>query len=226
MLRRKKIQKPLNEELLSEELKRHFRILEYTFYTPQQESVLDEADDENQDPENQGGEDNQDNQIDLPDEPAAEPTPEPTPEPAPEPVVEPAEDEVEVDISDIIKGGQEAKESIDKISSKMDIMMKKYAEINHRLASINSLEQKIEGLEHEIEKRNPTEEEKLELRSVDSAPFNLKLSDYWADKEGIYDVMNKDDNNKQYVITQKDVDDDYNEQKVKNSLTDFEDEEI
>lgn len=219
MLRRKKIQKPLNEELLNEELKRHFTILEYTFYTPEQQSVIDEADDEDQD--NQDSEGNQDNEIDLPnEEPAQEPVVEPTP------VAEPVEDEVEVDISDIIKGGQEAKESIDKISSKIDIMMKKYAEINHRLASINSLEQKIEGLEHEIEKRNPTEEEKLELRSVDSAPFNLKLSDYWSDKEGIYDVMNKGDVDKQYVVTQKDVDNDYNEQKVKNSLTDFEDEEI
>jgi len=225
MLRRKKTQKPLNEELLNEELNRHFRILEYTFYTPEEESIIPEADDENQESDNQGGEDNQDNQVDLPDETKQEPTPiEPTPEPAPVDV--PTEDEVEVDISDIIKGGQEAKESIDKISGKIDIMMKKYAEINHRLASINSLEQKIEGLEHEIEKRNPTEEEKLQLRSIDSAPFNLKLSDFWADKEGIYDVMDKGDVDKQYVVTQKDVDDDYNEQKVKNSLTDFEDEEI
>ena len=46
---------------------------------------------------------------------------------------------------------------------------------------------KIEDLEKEIEKRNPTPVEKLEMMSLDSFPYSVKLTDYWADKEG-YDV--------------------------------------
>ena len=72
-------------------------------------------------------------------------------------------------------------------------------------------------MEKEIIKRNPTPVEKLEMRSLSSAPFNQKLTDYWADKEGAYDVMNKKP--KEYVLTKDDVDSTYSDAGVRKTFS-------
>jgi hypothetical protein len=74
---------------------------------------------------------------------------------------------------------------------------------------------KIDQLEKEIEKRNPTPIEKLEMRSMSSFPYNIKLTDYWSDKEG-YDVSEPE--NQEYILTQQDVDDDYSESDIRNTF--------
>ena len=62
----------------------------------------------------------------------------------------------------------------------------------------------------EFEKRNPTQTEKLNLRSLDSYPFNVKPSEYWAEKakEGGYEAYadNSEPTTQEYVITNNDVD--------------------
>ena len=83
---------------------------------------------------------------------------------------------------------------------------------------MTAIGQKIDSLEAEIEKRNPTPQEKLEMRSLDSYPYSVKLSDYWADKEDHYDVMDtKKEEPEEYVLTQQDVDD-YNPQEIEKSF--------
>ena len=71
----------------------------------------------------------------------------------------------------------------------------------------------IEDLKAEFEKRNPTETEKLNLRSQSSFPYSVKPKDYWNNKsqDGNYNVIydngvdpNKED--KEYVLKQKDID--------------------
>ena len=47
---------------------------------------------------------------------------------------------------------------------------------------------------------------------------NLKLTDFWKDQEGIYDVMGTDDEEKEYVLTKDDVDGEYNEVDIKDSF--------
>jgi hypothetical protein len=82
---------------------------------------------------------------------------------------------------------------------------------------------KIDDLENQLEKRIPTPEEKLEMRSLSSYPYNLKLTDFWAEKGGIYDVMGNNEEEsepKEYVLTQKDVDDDYSEASIRDSFVD------
>ena len=74
-----------------------------------------------------------------------------------------------------------------------------------------------EVLEKEIIKRNPTPVEKLEMRSLDSFPFNQKLTDYWAEKEGPYDVMGND-KKKEYVLTKDDIDADFSPTNIKQSF--------
>ena len=82
--------------------------------------------------------------------------------------------------------------------------------INNLLAKVDSNNSEIESLKAEFEKRNPTQTEKLNLRSLDSYPFNVKPNEYWAEKakEGGYEAYsdNEEPTTKEYVITNDDVD--------------------
>ena len=144
-------------------------------------------------------------------------------EPLPEP--EPMEDEVELDVTELVQSSEAAKASADQANQSIDMLMAKFDEMTDSLDRMDAIHTKIDGLEHEIEKRNPTPEEELEMRSLDSFPYNLKLTDYWDEKEGNYDAMNggikKEDskNKEEYVLTQDEVDRDYNKIHVKDSFS-------
>ena len=66
-----------------------------------------------------------------------------------------------------------------------------------------------------------TPEEKLELRSLDSYPFNMKLTDYWeekAAKDKNYKITNGEEMEKEYVLSPDEIDDSYSEEVVKSSF--------
>ena len=91
-----------------------------------------------------------------------------------------------------------------------------------QLQSMEAISDKIESLEGELEKRAPTPEEKIEMRSLDSYPYNLKLTDFQGSQEGKYDIMDKEgeEEPKEYLLTKDDVDYDYSEVDMKTSLDD------
>ena len=144
----------------------------------------------------------------------------------------PAEDEVDVDVTQLVKSGEEVKKSADDANQKTSQLLSKFDELEQKLASMSVLSKKIDTLEKEIVKRNPTPVEKLELRSLDSAPFNVKLKDFWKDVDG-YDT-GEETKKKEYVLTKDDVDSEYLDTSVKNSFSlpndddtnDYEEEEI
>jgi hypothetical protein len=69
---------------------------------------------------------------------------------------------------------------------------------------MDAIMNKLNALENKIEKyREKTPQEKLELRSYDSYPFNQKLSQFFDDKK---DEMEKTGKN-YYVLTPEDVTD-------------------
>jgi hypothetical protein len=74
---------------------------------------------------------------------------------------------------------------------------------------------KIDDLEKEIEKRNPTPVERLEMRSMDSFPYSVKLTDFWKDKEG-YEAT-KIQKKKNLFLRQSDVEN-YDEKDIKASF--------
>ena len=69
---------------------------------------------------------------------------------------------------------------------------------------MDSIVSKLNSLENKIEKyREKTPEEKLELRTYDSYPFNQKLSDFFEDKKEDMEKTGKHD----YVLTSDEVTD-------------------
>jgi hypothetical protein len=152
--------------------------------------------------------------------------------PADPAIEEPADDSVEIDVSQIVKGTEEAKEAAEKAgqeSSKVaQVLMQKLADLENKLGRMDAVTAKIDDLEKEIIKRNPTPVEKLEMRSLSSYPYSQKLTDYWSDKEGAYDVMQKDDKPKEYVLTKDDIDSSYSDSSIRNSFDadEYEEEDI
>lgn len=156
-------------------------------------------------------------------------------EPMEEPIEEPADDSVELDITELVKGtdeatmaAQAATAASDSANEKMGKLMSMVANLEQQLDSMSAISHKIDNLEQELEKRAPTPEEKIEMRSLDSYPYSLKLTDFWSQQKGQYDIMNDKEEEKEYVLTKKDVDSTYSDSMTKDSFDDnpYEEEEI
>jgi len=122
---------------------------------------------------------------------------------------------VEVDVTDIVNKAEETRTEIEGLTSKMEELMGNFSELSDQVSGMDQVIDKIDGLEKEIERRNPTPVEKLEMRSMDSFPYSVKLTDYWDDKEG-YEA-GEENKEEDYVITKKEVDD-YSESEIKQSF--------
>lgn len=232
--------KKFNPELLKEELKR-FKMLEtYDFYHEEKEDVQYEkplllGDLEEAEETNPADEIAKELDVDAPaaEEPAVDAPAEEEPavdapvgdmpepeaeveEPAAE-IEEPSSDEVEIDVTSLVKSSEEAKESAERATQNSEVLLQKLTDLEDRLSKMDAVSSKIEELEKELVKRNPTPVEKLEMRSLDSFPYSQKLSDYWSEKEGPYDVMDKKE--EEYVLTKDDVDQSYSEPQIKKSFS-------
>lgn len=137
-------------------------------------------------------------------------------------------DEVEVDVTQLVKGAEEAKKSAELNTLKTSELLDKFSELERRVAAMDSISTKIDTLEKEIVKRNPTPVEKLEMRSLSSFPYNIKLTDYWKDVDG-YDATGQSQEPEEYVLTQDDVDSGYTDASIKDTFNipdDYEEEDI
>ena len=91
--------------------------------------------------------------------------------------------------------------------------------LESRLGEMDQIMSKLNTLEAKIEKyREKTPQEKLELRTYDSYPFNQKLSDFFDDKKEEMELTGKKD----YVLTSDEVTD-INANDVKKSFQPTED---
>ena len=227
--------KKFNPELLKEEIGKFKLLSEYDFYQEKKEipeykdlilgdEALDEADEAPADlkPEDEdiaadlgvdaGNSDSEESTSDIPEPDTTE-----QPDTAEQPAT-PASDDVEVDVTSLVKGSEEAKRAADMASKNSEMLLQKLTDLESRVASMSQISDKIEGLEKELIKRNPTPVEKMEMRSLSSYPFNQKLTDYWADKGGAYDVMGKE-KPKEYVLTKDDVESTYSDANLRKSFS-------
>ena len=131
-----------------------------------------------------------------------------------DPDVEKIDDEGESEEKDKDSEGSEELDITDLVTAQKDIQSKQddyfdnlfgqLGKLDSRLGEMDAIMNKLNALENKIEKyREKTPQEKLELRSYDSYPFNQKLSQFFDDKT---DEMEKTGKN-EYVLTSDDVTD-------------------
>ena len=146
----------------------------------------------------------------------------------------PAEDEVELDVTELVNSTEEAKMASDMANAKLEDLINGFGTLQQQMASmekihgnIEELGSKVTDLEHDIERRNPTPEEQIEMRSLDSYPYSIKLTDYWSDNEDKLAIPKEevDGKTKEYVLTKQDVDD-YSPNDIKKSFRNFDEEEV
>lgn len=120
------------------------------------------------------------------------------------------EDEEVIDVDDLTKSQEKAEEKIDKMNDKFEKLMQSV----ETLIKLNKEREErdtemINQVKSELEKRIPTPEQKLSMRSTKSAPYGMTPNEYMNnyapdnysaedDKNGVNDT--------QYQITKGDID--------------------
>ena len=134
---------------------------------------------------------------------------------APAPMDAPADpamgDTEEIDITDLVNMTKSLKKDIEgtqndhsTVIGKMDDVFTKLDDLASKLSEMDSLVQKIEQLGTEVKQMKPeTPQERLEMRSLDSYPFNQKPTDFFSQKQEEMRASGKNE----YVLTKDDVND-------------------
>lgn len=128
-------------------------------------------------------------------------------------------DSEELDITELVTTQKDTQSKQDEY---FENLFGQLGKLESRLGEMDAIMNKLNALENKIEKyREKTPQEKLELRSYDSYPFNQKLSQFFDDKKEEMEKTGKND----YVLTPDDVTD-INVNDIKNSFqgTGFQDE--
>ena len=126
----------------------------------------------------------------------------------------------ELDVTELVTT---QKDISDKQDEYMETMFSKLEDLTSKLGEMDNILNKINDLESKVEKyRQKTPEEKLQLRSLDSYPYNQKLTDFFMDKQ---DELEKTGKN-EYVLTDENIEN-YSESDIKKSFdAPFEDKEF
>ena len=156
-----------------------------------------------------------------------------TPEPQPMPDMNTPEmndldmDAEEDDVLDV----EDLTQAQEKLNKKQNSLGHDLGEVDDRIIALLTAVEKIQGsleknnqditaLKSELEKRVPTDTEKLNMQSLKMYPFNVSPNEYWKDKErdGRYKAE-EDEKEKEYKITRDDVDE-YTDRDIENSFDD------
>ena len=117
----------------------------------------------------------------------------------------------ELDITDLVTSQKDIQSKQDEF---MNTMFEKLSDLESKLGAMDSIFDKINSIENKIEKyRQKSPEEKLQLRSLDSYPYNQKLTDFFMDKSEELEKTGKNE----YVLTDDEVEN-YSEKDVKDSF--------
>jgi len=128
------------------------------------------------------------------------------------------EEAEEIDITDLVTTQQEIKKKQDEV---MDGIFSKLDDLQSKLENIDQLMNKIDSLENKFDKyRDKTPEEKLMLRSLDSYPYNQKLTDFFNDKEPEMEKSGKNE----YVLTSDEVEN-FSPNEIKKTFNIYDEEE-
>ena len=134
------------------------------------------------------------------------------------------DDEV-LDVDDLTNSQEAAEYKIDGVDDKLSKLLtiaSKFAK------AIEDNDNKINDLKAEVEKRNPTDIERINIRSQNSQPFSVNPGEYWDGvraKNPNYQVVSDNEvspneEDKVYTITDDDIKD-FNTREVEKSFSDF-----
>lgn len=136
-----------------------------------------------------------------------------------DPDVEKIDNKKEVEVTDLVKSQksveQKQEEYFENLFNHLNDLESKLSTMDEIISKLNSLETKIEKY------RVKTPEEKLELRSLDSGPFNQKLSQFFDDKEEELEMSGKNE----YVLTSDEIEN-YSPNEIKKSFRNFGEDEM
>lgn len=136
-----------------------------------------------------------------------------------------------IDVDQIADAQEKTFKRINKVGRNLgdvdDRISKLMNAIDKMETMINTQNGEIESLKHELIKRNPTQTEKLNLRSLDSYPFNVKPDEFWKNSNSVKDNYvtysdNSEPTTQEYEITEDDIEN-YNENDIANSFNDLDD---
>lgn len=129
-------------------------------------------------------------------------------------------DEV-VDVDELTQSQEATEFKVDNVDDKLNKVLKIISKFND---AIEANDQKIEDLKKEFQKRNPTAEETLNLRSLASYPFSERPDEYWKKQQQEhpnYNVISDNDvstaDEQKEFIRKGDIDN-FNERDIMKSL--------
>jgi hypothetical protein len=122
----------------------------------------------------------------------------------------PVDDVEEIDITDLVNMTKSIKKELDNkktetndVTGKMDTVFSKLDDLESKLSQMDAVLSKIDQLGQKMEDmREKTPQEKLELRSLDSYPFNQNPQQFFANKQSEMRQSGKNE----YVLTKQDID--------------------
>ena len=137
----------------------------------------------------------------------------------------PEDDEDVIDVDDLTNAQEKLNDKENAVGrhvEKVDDKLKQLGQVLDKIEQmIDNNNSEIEALKGEFKKRNPTQTEKLNLRSLDSYPYNVKPTDYWRQKgiDSNYEAYadNQEPTTQEYKITNDDVDN-INDNEIANSF--------
>ena len=132
-------------------------------------------------------------------------------------------DTTELEVTDLVSKQDETntelsdqKDILSKNTESLDDLMTKLSDLETQLSSMEDVATKISSLEDKLEEYRPrTPQEQIGLRKHDSGPYNRTLSDFFTDKEEVFDKTGK----KQYILTKDEVED-YSDVDIQKSFGD------
>ena len=131
------------------------------------------------------------------------------------------DDTEEIDITDLVNMTKNIKNDLEsnkqdngEVINKMDDVFTKLNDLEGKLAQMDQVMAKIDQLGAAVEASKPkTEVERLEMRSLDSYPFNEKPQEFFAHKQGEMKASGKNE----YILTKDDVEN-YPKDQIKTSF--------
>lgn len=131
------------------------------------------------------------------------------------------EETEEVDVTDLVNMTKNIKKEIDQnqqehnsVLTKMDDVFTKLNDLEGKLSQMDALLDKIDALGSKVETmKEPTAVEKLEMRSLDSYPFNQNPQQFFQEKQAQMKASGKNE----YVLTKDEINN-YSNETIKNTF--------